>query len=756
MDRTGRRPIRWALPAALALLGLQASIPSPASAAGTPHVRIIEARSEMELGELFLTGENFIRRTTDEVFVTLAGEPLTVVSWSETEILAQLPAGIAPGTYRLVVVRSGNPSEDAIDITLGAVGPQGPEGPEGAQGPMGEAGPPGLPGLPGEDGTDGAPGPAGPKGLNWRGAWDEATAYVTDDAVQFQGSSWMALRESTAVSPEEGEDWSLVASRGETGDTGSAGPAGPPGSTGPAGPAGPAGRDGQPGAPGPEGPPGPQGPPGDSLVDRVIVDANDPRAHTTIGAALAAIKPTTGSPTIVHIKPGTYPEVVVMKSHIYLEGASRDAVLVDAVVLDGVTDVAISNLTLRGVVPDGLDWCRRATALCDRGSSPLIRGVRFQGLFSHSIFSMESGPRISESHFGGATGFHIVGDSVQLRVDNGEFSGSGVEVQNGSTLRVANSRFTGGQAVLADAGSTAQVVGNQISAGEGGAGSGVRLSAGSIVDNTISGPFGEGARLVQGSTPSLVTVTGNRILGATVAGISTETETIVAHNWISDSDRGLSVVAGTRIAAMGNRFEGNQVAIHGASGSITANVFINNGLALAASSFGSVTALGNYIQGPAHDGSSNECDQGRLLANSGAPDGCSFVDVLDRVSALEADLATLSTRVESLETSLATAQGVLQAVRMEGSDLVLEAMSVRMESAFGGSLLLGPQVRLQVPGSEITLVPGGAIRVASDGALDLFGSIVNLGGPDGSGAARQGDTVGSSQILTGSGRVRIE
>jgi hypothetical protein len=208
----------------------------------------------MEQGELFLRGENFMRRSNDQVSVSLSGVTLGLVSQSEAEILARLPSGIEPGTYRLVVIRSGPvPGADAMDVTLGAAGPAGPEGQVGPQGPMGDTGPQGLPGIqgpPGEDGKDGEPGPVGPEGLVWRGAWAEAAAYASDDAVQFEGSSWVATRENTAVPPAAGADWSLLASKGDPGETGERGERGSQGPQGVKGDQGDRGEQGSPGTPG--------------------------------------------------------------------------------------------------------------------------------------------------------------------------------------------------------------------------------------------------------------------------------------------------------------------------------------------------------------------------------------------------------------------------------------------------------------------------------------------------------------------------
>jgi IPT/TIG domain len=138
-----KRGVRALVAGTFLALGLQVLGPSGAVAGLLVHIR--EAQGDFELGDLRILGENFTRTANDRVYVTLSGQLLTVVTQSETEVLAQLPAGIGPGTYRLVVVRDGLiPGVDAMDVTLGAAGPTGPEGP---QGPGGPTGPPGLDGC---------------------------------------------------------------------------------------------------------------------------------------------------------------------------------------------------------------------------------------------------------------------------------------------------------------------------------------------------------------------------------------------------------------------------------------------------------------------------------------------------------------------------------------------------------------------------------------------------------------------------------
>src|SRR5436190_1872102 len=102
----------------------------------------------------------------------------------------------------------------------------------------------------------------GPKGLNWKSAWSAATNYVPDDAVSYNGSSWIARQANTNAPPVEGADWTIIAQKGNTGAMGATGATGANGATGATGPQGETGPQGATGATGTTGPTGAQGPAG--------------------------------------------------------------------------------------------------------------------------------------------------------------------------------------------------------------------------------------------------------------------------------------------------------------------------------------------------------------------------------------------------------------------------------------------------------------------------------------------------------------
>jgi hypothetical protein len=142
----------------------------------------------------------------------------------------------------------------------GAQGPQGLQGPTGAAGATGSQGPAGATGATGPQGLQGAAGAMGPAGLNWQGTWNSITAYAVNDAVGFNGSSYVSIQAGTNQQPDLSPlFWTLLAQQGATGATGATGASGPQGPQGPTGATGATGSQGPAGATGATGPQGLQG-----------------------------------------------------------------------------------------------------------------------------------------------------------------------------------------------------------------------------------------------------------------------------------------------------------------------------------------------------------------------------------------------------------------------------------------------------------------------------------------------------------------
>ncbi len=197
----------------------------------------------------------------------------------------------------------------------GAQGSQGPAGDQGAAGAQGDAGATGAQGSTGPQGPAGAQGPAGDTGpqgpqgtaggaMAWEGAWDSGTAYDVNDAVVYEGSSYIAIQAGTNQNPASATTyWTLFAQKGAQGDQGAQGAqgvqgAGEQGAQGAQGATGAQGAQGAQGSQGNQGTQGNQGAQGAQGADGEITAAGKatltnkritPRVGTDTSAALPAI-----------------------------------------------------------------------------------------------------------------------------------------------------------------------------------------------------------------------------------------------------------------------------------------------------------------------------------------------------------------------------------------------------------------------------------------------------------------------------------
>lgn len=127
-----------------------------------PKTPIVQSTSINYLSnQLTIKGSDFGSSSPAVVF---NGIRLAVLSFTNTQLTAQLPPGLSPGTYLAVVTNTGSGNTGSFDVTYGAIGPQGPMGATGLPGPAGPQGPPGQPGPQGLTGPQGVPGPTGPPG----------------------------------------------------------------------------------------------------------------------------------------------------------------------------------------------------------------------------------------------------------------------------------------------------------------------------------------------------------------------------------------------------------------------------------------------------------------------------------------------------------------------------------------------------------------------------------------------------------------
>jgi collagen type VII alpha len=191
----------------------------------------------------------------------------SAVSWNGASYIA-LTANVgqtpdqSPRNWGLLAQGSTGPTGPAgVQGLSGAAGPQGPTGPQGSTGPQGVAG---TSGPTGSAGPTGATGPTGPTGVNYRAAYNSTVNYALNDAVSYQGSTYLSTAAANHGNPPDQSPayWSLLAAAGASGTAGAQGPAGVQGASGPTGVIGPAGPQGPSGPAGAVGPQGSQGPTG--------------------------------------------------------------------------------------------------------------------------------------------------------------------------------------------------------------------------------------------------------------------------------------------------------------------------------------------------------------------------------------------------------------------------------------------------------------------------------------------------------------
>jgi hypothetical protein len=108
-------------------------------------------------------------------------------------------------------------------VVLGSAcaGAKGEQGPKGATGPQGPKGDTGLPGA----------------GIAWEHEWGNSIAYGINDAVEYQGSSYISKQNgNTNHVPTDTGWWDFWIAKGDTGEQGIQGVQGTQGIQGPAGP----------------------------------------------------------------------------------------------------------------------------------------------------------------------------------------------------------------------------------------------------------------------------------------------------------------------------------------------------------------------------------------------------------------------------------------------------------------------------------------------------------------------------------------
>ena len=145
----------------------------------------------------------------------------------------------------------------------GFQGYQGNQGNQGYQGVKGSQGFQGSQGSTGTQGDQGNTGATGAEGIVWRGSWSSAVAYIADDAISDDGTSYICILGHTNHQPPNATYWQILSLEGAQGSVGAQGVTGSQGSQGTTGSQGATGSQGSQGTTGAQGSTGLTGSQGD-------------------------------------------------------------------------------------------------------------------------------------------------------------------------------------------------------------------------------------------------------------------------------------------------------------------------------------------------------------------------------------------------------------------------------------------------------------------------------------------------------------
>ena len=97
----------WGVLSAVLCLAGAAGSSGVAHAQSTSRPQLVVQRAEADLSTetLLIEGDRLLWNNDSAVVVTLAGTPLGILNATDSQVLVQLPPGLAPGSYVLKVSR---------------------------------------------------------------------------------------------------------------------------------------------------------------------------------------------------------------------------------------------------------------------------------------------------------------------------------------------------------------------------------------------------------------------------------------------------------------------------------------------------------------------------------------------------------------------------------------------------------------------------------------------------------------------------
>jgi hypothetical protein len=145
----------------------------------------------------------------------------TYIAYASSDAGAGFSNTFNPELNYIAILRVTDPIETPVASDFaglwknykGATGAQGAQGETGSQGLQGETGLQGAAGIDGTDGTNGTDG----LDITWKGAYAAGTAYVINDAVSYNGASYICKLATTGNAPTNTTYWDLMAQKGSDG-----------------------------------------------------------------------------------------------------------------------------------------------------------------------------------------------------------------------------------------------------------------------------------------------------------------------------------------------------------------------------------------------------------------------------------------------------------------------------------------------------------------------------------------------------------
>ena len=267
--------------------------------------------------------------------------------------------------------------------------------------------------------------------------------------------------------------------------------------------------------------------------NEIIVDGSGEGHYLSISAALASVTPTAQDPAHIVIRPGTYDENIVMKSHVTLRGLDPAAVIIRGSATDAMLLSSVGNVTIRDVTITSDQGATNGVKLIS--SEARFENVSVLGDWNLNINTLQTGIEAVSSTFSfhGGSISEIQDNAILL--SNSVATISGVEISasldlidvgSGSQLNLVNSRLSfGTNGVYIRSGGNALVDGNDFSdngnnavlnEGE------LRMTGNRISDAQQTGLFADG----------VTTASGNSFKNSRVYIPSSATRTTIANNYI--------------------------------------------------------------------------------------------------------------------------------------------------------------------------------------------------------------------------------